>query len=135
MKAECRSSRLGLGDDARDLTVCENPALMQHHEIVAGHDLVEQMRGPQHADALLGDQPPHMAEDIGARLDVEADGRLVEQQQTRPMQQRARDLEPPHLAAGEVAHLAAGAVGKSDAREHFARAQPRLAPVDAVQAA
>ena len=56
---------------------------------------------------------------VGARLDVEADGRLVEQQQPRPMQQRARDFQPPHLAAREVAHLVAGAVGKADAGQHL----------------
>ena len=49
------------------------------------------------------------------------------------MQQGARDFQPPHLAAREVAHLAAGAVGKADAREHFTGAQARLAPIDAVQ--
>ena len=36
-------------------------ALMQHHEIVAQADLVEQMRGPEHADALLGDELPDVA--------------------------------------------------------------------------
>src|SRR5216683_2029748 len=59
----------------------ENPALVQYHEVIAGDDLVEQMGGPQHADALFGDQLADMAEDIGARLDVEADRRLVKQQQ------------------------------------------------------
>src|SRR5712664_1816056 len=111
----------------------ENPALMQYHEVIAGDDLVEQMGGPQHADALFGDQPADMAEDIGARLDVEADRRLVKQQQARAMQQGARDFQPPHLAAREIAHLAAGAVGKADARQHFTGAQARLAPIDAVQ--
>ena len=91
------------------------------------------MRGPEHADALLGDQLPDVAEDVGAGLDVEPDGRLVEQQQPRPMQQRARDFQPPHLAAREIAHLAAGAVGKPDPRQHLAAAQARFAPGDAVQ--
>ena len=34
------------------------------------------MGGPEHADALFGDQLPDMVEDIGSGLDVEADGRL-----------------------------------------------------------
>ena len=72
-------------------------------------------------------------EDVGARLDVEPDGRLVEQKQPRPMQQRARDLEPAHLSAREVAHLAAGAIGKADARQHLVTPQARIAPADAVQ--
>src|SRR5258706_14850626 len=91
------------------------------------------MRGPEHADALLGDQSPDVAEDIGAGLDVEADGCFVKQQQARAMQQRARDFKPPHLAAGEVADLAGSAVGKADAREPLTGAHARLAPVDAVQ--
>ena len=63
---------------------------------------------------------------VGARLDVEADGRLVQQQQPRPMQQRAGDLDPPHLAAREIAHLVAGAVGHADAVEHLARCARRV---------
>ena len=66
---------------------------MQHDKFVVGDDLVEQMGRPQHADALLSGQTPDMAEDVGACLDVEADCRLVEQQQARPMQQRASDLD------------------------------------------
>ena len=111
----------------------KHPALMQDHEVVAGHDFVEQMGGPEHADALLGDQLPDVVEDVGARLDVEPDGRFVEQQQTWAMQQRARNFEPAHLSAREVAHLAAGAFGKADAREHLIAAQACFAPADAVQ--
>ena len=125
MKAELTSLRAGVGDDARDLAMRQHPALMQHHEVVARHDLVEQMRGPEHADALLGDELADMAENVGARLDVEPDGRLVEQQQPRPVQQRAGDFQPPHLAAREVAHLAAGAVGKRRCGQHLAAARAR----------
>jgi len=31
----------GVGDDARDLAVGEHAALMQDHEVIAGHYLVE----------------------------------------------------------------------------------------------
>src|SRR6266446_3158075 len=65
-------SRLGLRDDAHDLTFCENSPLVQN-------------------------------------------------------------FESPHLSAREVAHLAAGAVGKADTREHFTSAQAGPAPVYAVQ--
>src|ERR1700748_596750 len=103
----------------RPLAMREDLALMQDDEIVARLDLVEQMRRPEHADALFGDELADMAEDIGARLDVEADGGLVEQQQPRPVQECARDLEPAHLPAREIAHLAPGAVGEPDARQLF----------------
>ena len=61
MKAELTLCGSGVGDDARDLAMRKHPALMQHHEVVARHDLVEQMGGPEHADALLGDELPDVA--------------------------------------------------------------------------
>src|SRR5258705_1888315 len=91
------------------------------------------MRGPQYANALIGDQLAHVAEDIGACLDVQPDGCLIEQQQPWAMQQRARDFQPPHLTAREVANLGGGAVVKTNAREHLMAAQACFAPDDAVQ--
>src|SRR6185437_5613168 len=102
--------RTGFAEDLRHFAAGEHAALVQDDEIVARHDLVEQVRSPQHTDSLVRDELPHMAENVGARLDIEADGGLVEQQEARPMQKGAGDLEPPHLAAGEIAHLAAGAI-------------------------
>src|ERR1700727_3323091 len=49
------------------------------------------------------------------------------------MQQGARDLEPAHLSAREIAYLAAGAVGQSDARQHLVTPRSGLAPADPVQ--
>src|SRR5258707_15748255 len=49
------------------------------------------------------------------------------------MQQCARDLQPSHLSAREVANLAAGAIGESDARQHVVAAATGLAPGDAMQ--
>ena len=123
----------GFSDDARNRAVREHASLMQHYEIVAGLDLVEQMRRPEHADALLRHQLANVVENIGAGLYVEPDGRLVEQQQARPMQERACDFQPPHLAAREVAHLAAGALSKTQARQHLVATNARFAPRDAVQ--
>src|SRR6516162_3044200 len=108
--------RAGLFDDVRDLTLRQNPALMQNDKVVARLNLIEKMRGPQHADALLGDEAPNMRKDLGSGLDVEPDGRLVEQQEARPVQERPRNLEPPHLPAREVANLAVVTFGKAHAR-------------------
>ena len=74
-----------LRNDARDLAICENAALVQHDEIVARHDLIEQVGCPKRADALLDNQPSYMAEDLETCLDIKADRRLVEQQKTRPV--------------------------------------------------
>ena len=51
---------------------------MQNDEVVARNNLVEQMGCPKNADALLGDEMTDMAKDIGTRLDVEANGCLIE---------------------------------------------------------
>ena len=93
------------------------------------------MRRPQHAEAFALHEGAHDADDALARADVEADGRLVEQQQRRPVQQRARDLDAAGLAAGQVAHLLPGAVGEADDLERALRALARFAAADAVQRA
>ena len=76
-----------------------------------------------------------MRKDVGARLDVEAGGRLVEQEQLRAVQQRAGDLDAPQLAAGEMARLVARAVGEPDALRSDVCRAPRARGADAVQRA
>lgn len=49
------------------------------------------------------------------------------------MQERARNLQPPHLPAGQIAHLAAETFRKVDARKQFVRALPRNVPAYAMQ--
>ena len=134
MKAELTSCAPASARTCAHLAAGQHAALVQDHEIVARHDLVEQMRGPQHADALLGHELPDMAEDVGARLDVEPDGR-------------------PRRAAAAAADAAARARSRAaasgrrrdrapccrrDRRGRSApaprsRALPRLAAADAVQ--
>ena len=106
---------------------------MEHDHLVLGRDLVDQMSRPEHADVLLGAQPADVLDDRLARADVEADGRLVEQQELRPVQQRAGDLDPAQLPARELADLVAGALGELEAGELGGRAPLRLAARDALQ--
>src|SRR5262249_61750615 len=73
------------------------------------------------------DEPADMAENVGARFDIEADGRLVEKQEARLVQQRAGDLDAPQLAAGQVAHLVVGAVAQRDPLQYFSGPPARLA--------
>ena len=42
----------------------ENPALVQHDDVVVGGDLIDQMRCPERAERHLRDQAAHMLEDI-----------------------------------------------------------------------
>src|SRR2546421_11750389 len=67
------------GSDLGGGAVIENLALMQDDDIVAGLDLVDQMRCPKHANALARDKAPDMLEDVRAGLDIEAGGPLVNQ--------------------------------------------------------
>ena len=79
------------------------------------------------------DQSAHVAKDIGPGLDVEAHGRLVEHEQPRMMQQGAGDLDAPHLAAGQIAHLVVRAVRERNTGEHVSSARPALLRADTVQ--
>ena len=67
-----------------------------------------------------------MVEEALAGADVEADGRLVQQQEARPVEQGAGDLDPALLAARELAHDIARALGQLDAGELGLRAALRL---------
>src|SRR6266567_9608508 len=49
------------------------------------------------------------------------------------MQERARDFDAPHLAAGQVTHLFISAVRQRDARQHLIGARAAVVLADAVQ--
>ena len=61
-------------------------SLVQQHDLVVGGDLVDQVRRPQHADAVFADEPADDRKHALARRDVEADCGLVEQQAGRIVQ-------------------------------------------------
>ena len=121
------SSRCGTAPEKRTRPLCSSTTWS------SARDLVDQVGRPQHADAAFPDQRADDREHALARRDVEADGRLVEQQAGRLMQQCARDLDPARLAARERPHLVVGAIGKSDLGQRLARAGAALAPAHALQ--
>ena len=61
----------------------ENPSLMQHDDIVLVRDFIDEMRRPQDRHSFRGDKVAHMTDDVGPRLDVEANRRLVKNEQAR----------------------------------------------------
>ena len=69
----------------------------------------------------------------GAALRVEAGGRLVEEEDARPVDEREREVEPPLHAAGVAADLAVGGLGEADALEQLVGARPALGPRQALQ--
>jgi len=62
--------------------------------------------------------------EIRAGLRVETGGRLVEEDQTRHVDQAQRDVEPAPLAAGQGLHLGVGLVGQADQGDHLVDRQP-----------
>ena len=101
--------------------------------LIGIRNLVDQMRGPEDAEAFGFHEPAHDGDDALARADVETDGRLVEQQQAGAMQHGAGDLDTPGLAAGQIAHLLVAAVSEAHERQCFASADLGLAAADAMQ--
>ena len=98
-------------------------------------NLVNEMGRPKDAYPFDGDETPHDLENPGARLDVEPRRRLVEKQHARPMQKRARDLDPPRLTAGEEAHFVARTVGEPYTSKLDCLSGARFAPANAMQGA
>src|SRR4051794_41813894 len=73
------------------------------------------MRGPKGGKAFVPTEPADMVEHELPAGDVEPDGRFVEQQQARLVQQSARDFDTAPLAAAQLPCLVAALVDKADA--------------------
>ena len=101
--------------------------------MVALVHFVYQVRRPEGADPFGPHQVAHVGEDAGAGLYVQPDRRLVEQQQRRPVEQCAGDLDAPHLAAGQAARLVVQAPAHLDGLQHGIDAPSRLGRAHAVQ--
>ncbi len=125
----------GRRDDRVGAVVGEHAPLVQHDDLVVGTDLVDEMRGPQHADAILRHEAAGQRQNVGPRLDVEPRGRLVEQHEAGFVQERAGDLDPPRLAARELADAVFQPVGKPHPSDEGAGAGAGLARGHALQRA
>ena len=83
---------------------------VQHDDLGVLAGLLDQMRRPEHRQAPLAHRAARTWSSMNRRLcEVEADGRLVEQQQRGSVQQRARQLDPAALAARSAAAPCPGA--------------------------
>src|SRR5215831_14155191 len=117
----------GLAEQLFGRTDRPHLAPVQHDDPRAVADFVDQMRRPQCGDALLAAEPAHMVEHELPAGDVEPDGRLVEQQQPRPVQQATGDLDPAALAAAQPADLVAKLIGEAHPVDFLAAPARRLA--------
>src|SRR5690625_3790492 len=96
--------------------------------------LLHVVRRVQHRHALDGQRLDGL-EDRVARLRVDADRRLVEDEQLGPVEEPDADVEAALHAAGELLRRVLGAVGEPDELEHLGSALPQLGTAQAVQPA
>ena len=100
--------------------VCEvalghDAAVAEHADAVAeAVELGELVAGEQHRDAFFARHAPQQRAQLGDALGVEAVGRLVEQQQLRPAEQRLCDAEPLLHPHRERAHAPVDLCQQSD---------------------
>src|SRR5580692_9251837 len=73
------------------------------------------MRGPKGGQAFVSTEPADIVEHELPAGDVEPDGRLVEQQKARLVQQSARDFDTAPLTTAQLPRLVAALVDKPDA--------------------
>ena len=133
VKAARMLGRVGGARHRIDIAMGEDAPLVQHHHVIAGIDLVDEMGRPQHTQAILAAQAMHVIENGLPGADIDADRRFVQQQEARPVQQRAGDLDPPHLAAAQAADLVLEALEQAGAAELGLDALRRVASAHAVQ--
>ena len=117
-----------LRDQGSDLPTGHQAALMQDHQPIVGLYFVEQVGGPQHADALFDAQAAHVLVQRQAAGRVEADAGFIQQQQARLMQQRPGDFHPAPVSAVELADFFAAPFREDLACQFGGYAQVGLAP-------
>ena len=81
--------------------------------------LLEVLGGEEDGHPLVAGEMRDLVPEGGAALDVEAGGRLVEEEDTGPVQQREGQVEPPLHAARVAADLAVGRIGEADALDQL----------------
>ena len=112
---DARLERLGSaqGDDA---------ALVHDGDAVAVLRLVHVVGGHEDRRALGSAQLVDVAPDGAAGLGVQTDGRLVEEEHHRAVEQSPGDLQPTFHAPGERGHLALASLPQPDHLQHLTNA-------------
>lgn len=102
------------------------PAIDQRHVICVGLGLFEVVRGEHDVDAFLCRDTLEVGPERISDLGVQADGRLIQLQNARPMQTCAQDLDASFLSAGQAACQLAGTRG------HTCKLQQRTCPAPCI---
>src|SRR3954447_18258426 len=116
------------GDDAAGVATGDDTSSMQQVDIVLGLDLVEEMGRPENRKAFLGDEGADAGDDVGARLPIKPDRRLVQQEETGPVHDGARDFHPPRFSAGQGSNFVVEAAGEANLPEERGDAGAHLRP-------
>src|SRR6516162_6256092 len=125
------------GDDADELlamgglergrsVVGEYEAVVDDADAVAALHFFDVVGGDDDGEVALLAQLLHVLPQPSARLRVEADGRLVEEQYAGVMDEGARDFEPALHAGRERPHQAFAPIRELDEMQHLV--DPALAP-------
>ena len=114
--AKARAPRGGRAtDDLGDRPEGRDPAAVQDQDVAADLlHLVEQMGRDQHRHPPLRGHPPDHVEHVALPLRVEAQGRLVEEDDHRVVHERAGDAEPLAHAAAVGLDEAVAALAEAD---------------------
>ena len=91
------------------------------------------MRGEEDRGAQIGPQAGDVLPQVAPALRVQAGGRLVQEDQRRPVHQPERDLQPPPLPAGQRLDQPLLEPGQLKLPGQQLRPLPRLGGADAVQ--
>ena len=124
--------RLQLGGRAlgHDVPVVDDPDAVGERV-----GLLEVLRGQEDGDAVLAREPRHLAPERASALHVEPGGRLVEEEDRRPVRECEREIEPALHPARVAADLAVGCEREPDPLEQLLRADAALGAGDPVQRA
>ena len=95
--------------------------------------LLEVLRGEEHRHALVARQVGDLLPHVRAAGGVQAGGRLVEEEDPRPVHERERQVQPALHAARVAADLAVGRVGEADALDQRVAARAALGLGHALQ--
>ena len=121
------------GELGRTALGCDPPLIDDDHPIRVSLSLRRVIRADDDRRALpraLAQRVP----DRRARLRIERECRLVEQQELRLMQQSAGEVEPSPESAGQRLATIAGAIVKPKRTEQLAAASPQLAAAQSEEA-
>src|SRR5437764_2508973 len=111
------------------------PPCFENYHMIAERKRLDAIVGDKYRKHLQLDEPmPELPPQMLSGRSVERGQRLVEQEQTRPADQRARKRDALLLSSGQLARIALPEIGQSEQRRDLLDAPPPLRSRDLAQA-